>query len=573
MRVSESVFERIPWYLTSIIAGIVYFVTLAFLPPDYFWIADNDSKFLQVEAVRTNGLADLSINWPGAMVDKEFRFNPLPAPFSVVSGGKLYPVFSPVFAIVSSIPFSWFGFRGLYLLPLLGGVLILLGIARICFQCGSNAVTTHSAVFMAGLAGPIWFYSVLFWEHTIAGAFALWAVSGLISYAGTPTKRRLVFTGIAAALAVYFRDELYLFCAVLVFVAWRSIPASERMKTIRTMAGVMVMTFLPLWLFQWVTIGQPFGFHLGMHLFSGSGIAAYILSRPKVIYSLFFAIHPNIIVSLMVTLPWMILLFLPERLIRNHAKLLTGAAITDGLALVAVGIAGFATTASPIVWLLKTNSLLAASPILVLAAVPDLGESGKGSGRSLVRLVAVLYLVAYAFAAPELGSTGIHWGNRFVLVIYPLLAVLAASTMMSIFNKPVRFRTAMLTGIALLVAISLIAQIWSVSLIGMKKDFNRRLTEAVRTRPELTVISDVWWTPLALSRVFSERRIYYTPNNDEMQNLGKLLAGNGTTAVLYITSAGTRPVKGAIRIDDSGLEFFSLDLIPLTLRPARAPSY
>ncbi|MFC1511762.1 hypothetical protein ACFL5H_01025 [Candidatus Latescibacterota bacterium] len=567
IRTREYIRTSIPFFLPILVVGVIYLITLALLPKQYFWIADNDNKFLQLEAIISSGYADYSIPWPGVALDPEFTFNPLPSPFSQVSGGRLYSIFSPVFATVSTIPYRLFGFTGLYLLPLAGSLLLLWGVFSVGRAAGFDDRASHAAVLVTGLCTPVWFYSVLFWEHTIAVACCVWTVYFLFRFTGNRSFRTLAVMSVLAALGVYFRDELYLFCLVVSLTAGYLYPG-RRLRTFFITAGIMLGAVVPLWFFQGWSIGRPFGFHLGEHLFSVSGITEHLAARPQVVYNLFLAALPNTALSVLISAPLIAFLLVPGRFLRGFGWTAVPIAL-GGLVLAAVSLGGYIVTESPIAWLLQSNSLLPASPVLVLAATsfrPD-GAAHKTGGSSPIRLIATLYLLIYALAAPAMGSTGIHWGNRFVLVLYPLLALLAVEYGMS-WARPAGRRkplAAMLVG--LLLIISFTAQVYSCTLIARKKDFNRRLTETVATRPEEAVVTDVWWVPQALSYIFYEKQLFYVPSPVLLQDLGRRLIDHGITDVLFITTTSVHPPTGdTTRVDDNGLGFFSLDMMHLELR-------
>ena len=98
---------------------------LASLPPDGFWINDNGCKFVLMEGIIRSDYQEYAIPWPGRDLDPEFVYNPIRSPFGHVRDGKLFCTFSPVFALLSSVPYRLLGSYGLYLMPLLCGVLTL----------------------------------------------------------------------------------------------------------------------------------------------------------------------------------------------------------------------------------------------------------------------------------------------------------------------------------------------------------------------------------------------------------------------------------------------------------------
>lgn len=117
---------------------------------------------------------------------------PVVPPFGIVEGGRLHGIYSPFFALASVGPFQLFGYRGLLLLPLLAALLMLLGLARLAGQLGLGACAQGWVVVIAGLATPIWFYAVVFWEHGPAACCLVWSLVAAIQYRNTGRYAALV---------------------------------------------------------------------------------------------------------------------------------------------------------------------------------------------------------------------------------------------------------------------------------------------------------------------------------------------------------------------------------------------
>ncbi|MFC1650892.1 hypothetical protein ACFL2X_04925 [Candidatus Latescibacterota bacterium] len=550
-------------FISIIFVAAVYLITLSVLDSRGFWISDNANKFIQLKSITGSNYSDFSISWPGRNIDPEFEYNPLPNPFSAVKDGNLYSVFSPVFAAVSAIPFGIFGFWGLYILPLISSVLMLAGLAKISRLIGLKNSAVHVAVLACGLCTPIWFYSVVFWEHTIAVSLCVWGVYFFMRFLESKSEKHLFTGSILSALSIYFRDELYLFCIVLVGVTF-FFCSEKRVKYSATTVLAMIVCVIPLWLFQWKTIGQPFGFHLGSHLFSASGISEHIVSRPKVFYNLIAAANPIVIVSILVTAPFIIAFFLNPAFSGYAFNLAFPAFGLLGLISSFFVLGGYIVSKSPIVWMLQTNSLFTASPFLILAflRLRDYGKSGvKPSAVKWLRTSVLAYAAVYCLAAPVMGSTGIHWGNRFLLVLYPMITVLAAANLALWFGKLKKIVTPQSLVIAMIILISIAAQVYSVHLLRIKKDFSGRLNSEIHNQPEEIVITNVWWIPQALFSEFHNKSVFYVSSKKQFDQLVKKLAINGYTRYIF---AAPRPVSqsatAVAHVDDNGLNFFSLTL-------------
>lgn len=531
--------------MVLIVVAAILAATVCLLPRDGFWIVDNANKFLQVQAKLDHSRYDLP--WPGAGVDPLYRFNPLPEPFSQVHDGKLYSIFSPVFASVSSIFFSAFGFTGLYLLPLLGSLLLLAGVARLV----RDPLARTLAVVLTGLCTPVWFYSVTFWEHAVAVAFCVWALFFFRKYVDRGSFIDLVLGSVLAAFSIYFRDELYLFCAVLLGITVFHIR-KDRLKTVLIAGASMAVAIVPLWLFQWHAVGQPFGFHVGAHLFSTSGMAEHLKARPMVLYSLFAAAGPSIPVSLVLALPFLVMFVVNPKFSRTtFAKampLFALAALVCG----AFQLRGYFQEGSPVVWMLQSNSLFTAAPMLMLAFV----RTKEGEDTRFVWLAALAYAAVYGLAAPLMGSTGIHWGNRFVLLLYPLLCIPAAVNVAEWFKAGGGKKVSGLI-VVLAVVASLAAQAWSIRLLHEKKSFSHRANQAVQGTEEPVLITNIWWAPQELYSEFYGKSYYYFRSPKELDLLLDLLSRSGCERYVLVT-------RGSM-VDDGVLDFFSLKFSPQEL--------
>jgi hypothetical protein len=494
----------------------------------------------------------------------------MPNSFGVVHDGKLYSVFSPVFPLLSTLPFRALGERGLTLLPLLASLLLLAGVARLARLCGMPS--PGLAVLAAGLATPIWFYALVFWEHAVAASLCVWAVALVFDFLARGGGLRLFLAGLAIALGAGFRDPLLLFAAVLgvfLFLA----AGGRRLRACSMFGAGLAAGLLPLAGLQWLALGDPLGFHL-THGFAPrpgeqTGLAAHLAARPRVLHHLFLAATPGRLASALLTAPFLLLLLVRPRLAnRAHRAVLLGAAAWAVAGAVMIA-AGYAQAESPIEQLLRANGFFAAAPLLAAGLLRRRGEASAGETvRGQLLGIVLAYAILYAALTPLRNSTGIHWGNRYLLELYPLLAAPAAAALEEAWRAPGRNRAAALL-IALLVLASFAWQVFSLDLLRRKLVFGERLEAAVRERPERVVVTDLWWLPQSLPRAFFDKAIFYTPDPGRRRDLLARAAERGERDYLLVTSAIDRPrFPRAVEIDDLGLGFFSVQLIPASV-PAR----
>ena len=551
--------------------ALVYAATLAMLPPGGLWIVDNGNKRIQVEALLASGFRDFSLPWPGRDLDPELAFNPLPNAFSVVSDGRLYSVFSPVFPALSALPFLVLGDAGLCLLPLLASLALLGFVGRIADLAELPTRVRAIAILAAGLATPVWFYAVVFWEHAVAASLCVGSVALALEFLMRGSKQRLFLSGLAIALAAGLRDPLLLFAAVLGALVIFATP-QERLRTGAIFGAGLAAGLLPLALFQWLALGDPLGFHL-THGFAPragqeAGFGFHLRTRPAVLHHLFLASGGGVALSALLTGPFLLLLFAQPRLsdrARRAVVLVAAGWALTGATVLAVS---HATAASPIEQLLRSNGFFAAAPLLVLGLVrPRQAGPARASDRVvgwLMRLVAG-YALLYFALTPLRNTTGIHWGNRYLLELYPLLSVPCALVVFERWRGSSAARGAAVL-LALLAAGSVALQVFSIDLLRRKLVFGERLEQAVRERPEAVLLTDQWWVPQTLAHEFFGRSIYYVSRPEQGRVLLERLAQRGFGEFLFVTADAGRPPNPRARvIDDEGLGFFSLRLEPRTL--------
>jgi hypothetical protein len=553
----------------------VYVLTLCLIEKRGFWVVDNAEKYLQLRAIATSGYRQWSIPWPGKSIDPGFAYNPLPYAFSQVKDGELYPVFSPLFAAISSLPFRLFGFPGLYVIPLLASLGMLGGVARLAAILGAGRAGRAAAVLLAGVCTPIWFYSVTFWEHTLAACFCVWAVALHLDFRRSGRLAHGLGAAAFAAFSVYWRDELYLFCLA---VLGTHVLFGPRRGVALLQLPIMALCLVPLWLFQSWSIGEPFGFHIHRNLLASEGLAAHLAARPRAFYNLLAASGPHVGLSLVASAPFLIpFAWLPRFTGRSFVRAVPLLSLAAAAASAATLI-GYWRASSPIVWLDSANSLFNTTPILVLAFLRRGERAGADPTRWLWTL-ALFFIFLYGMAAPELATKGLHWGNRYLLVLYPLFAALAGRNLVEWWCAPAG--THLLRGaerpggarrpwrraavlLALLVALA--AQVYSVDLLHRKQTFTRRLNAAIGQRPEPAVVTDVPWAAAEMHEVFYAKPIFFVRSQAQLEQLMRKLEARGVGSAAFVTQ-GTPDVPDAAttRIDDFGLGFFALQIFGLDL--------
>ncbi len=729
-----------------ILVAAVYLVTLGFLQLHGIWINDNGNRLILLQNIIASDYSDYSIAWPGRAIDPTFDYAPISYPFAVVKNDRLFSLYSPVFATAASPFFRLLGYPGLYVLPLISSIVMLLGISRLMDTLEAGRRAKIYAILITGLATPIWFYSMTFWEHMIAVCLSVWGIVFILRFVRgrilrgqasryhcpedqiskdqTPearalkdrvpqhqtredqtlkncspeghSRRNLIIGAVLSALGIYFRDDLYALSAVLLVVVFLYSPR-KRLGTMAIFIASTIVTLVPLWLFQWKAISAPFGYHLETLLLTTAGIKQHLLDRPRVFYNLYVGSSASVWASLLLSAPFWLLFILNPKMSRRSARL---SVPLYGLAAIVASLfiyQGFFHTAKPIACMGNISSLFPAAPVLIFAFLrfadrqtarprvncasaempkretqwdetytggnpleerqagkPRLAESqtdqapsaemphgGTRSAemrlgetpqtgfrlREIVWLVCLIYAVVYGLAAPRAGSWGIHWGNRLVLILYPLLATLAAANLadwQSLTskgkpsakrppgsepsannlphseiprNKPPdsqtpgrqtsenqapecppcgilasRSRTSWQKGkglqaavVALVALVSLAAQVYSISILDRKMDFSYRLNQEIAKAPEEVIVTDQWWLGQELYTQFNRKLIFRIQSQQQLDQLVSVLRDHNYTRFLYVSPPmpGEKVGPEVRDITDGGLNYWNLRLFPV----------
>ena len=140
-------------------------------------------------------------------------------------------------------------------------------------------------------------------------------------------------------------------------------------------------------------------------------------------------------------------------------------------------------------------------------------------------------------AAPRAGSLGIHWGNRYLLILYPLCAALAAANLAHWWNHRVGKASASLPALAAVLLLSCPAQAYSNMLLKSKKDFSVRLNQAIQQRPETAVVSNIRWAPQAMYSAFYDKSMFFVESPEHLNRLARTLAGRGYDRFLFVAQS------------------------------------
>ncbi|MCP4545478.1 MAG: hypothetical protein GY835_03295 [bacterium] len=526
--------DAIPIFLIGTMLAALLFL---YLPMDGLWAGDQGAKYVQIESLIRHRFASATLLYPGATLDPAGEFSPVPALFTVPRSGSAVSIYSYPYAFLCALFFSITGVFGLYL-PSVGAAL---GLLFLCIRLGQlmDIRSPRILSWIIGIGTPVLFYSLSFWEHELAALMA----AGSLVLGVQALRRQGAFwafgAGIVAALAFLIRPEtLHLGLALCAGLGAAAPP--RRWKLVAAAASGWALGLLPGTLLNMTIYGHPLGgvvtLNFGEQTFLSIQLLAkkVLASRSDTMMALAFDRDSSwLFFGTLIILACLI----------NFTAGWRRAAICIALAATVLGL-----------WFpergmfLKTG-LIASCPVVLLALSPHSGSSPIRETLRFIRWFCGIYFLLVILTAPNDG--GAQWGPRYLLpAVAPCVALAWYQAERLFLNTRQWERYAVTALIGVLLLLSGALQFHSLSVLEYSLSRGRSIQEATRKVGHDVVLTDVWWGPQILARLYFERRIFLL---HQPQKLGpfiaKLEADDSHSFVFVATRGWSRDLR---RLRDAG---------------------
>lgn len=317
---------------------------------------------------------------------------PYDEPYVYQVAEKYYITFPYTFPLVTAPFYALFGYRGLYLIPLVSCWVIWLVFYLDCLKLKlSNLVTALGLVCLI-FSSYLTIYSAMYWEHSLAVALAFTGLSLWFFFNRQQASTiRTIFSGILIGLAVWFRPEFMCVVVILINLA---------ILTNNNYLGKKIL-FLDLQKLQ------PITFPLKQQLI--------------------------LIISMLVTVA---VFFASNQIIYGHAVGIHGIQMVEPITL-SDRFTGFWHNLIGMSWDLGIYLPIIFLPILYLLFY--LGEKLFFRKKNIIQfdiLYLIIYLAILAFIIGTallvpVGTAGLiaggkQWGVRFLLILVPIITLLTA---------------------------------------------------------------------------------------------------------------------------------------------------
>ncbi|MFH1091259.1 MAG: hypothetical protein V1742_06790, partial [Pseudomonadota bacterium] len=260
----RSLVPKVRLALLILALGILFSLYLqTFIQDEVFYAGDLGLKMLQVKGFLDGPRLDLVLPAP-AWVKQLWNqgLYPFKPPFVYHLEGRYYVHYPFLFPLISAPFYHWFGYRGLYLIPLLSVWVLWMGALLTCRRLGLDAIAQAVVLISLIFASPLTVYSATFWEYapavTLAGGGLFLLLPGFQSGL---SRTRAAAAGALIGLSVWFRPELLCLAGLLVLLLpgrlWTGTKFNRRFLVVLAM-------IIPVALFFGLNVyiyGHPFGLH------------------------------------------------------------------------------------------------------------------------------------------------------------------------------------------------------------------------------------------------------------------------------------------------------------------------
>jgi len=479
--------DRKPLLVVTAIAAAGIGWLAASLPPEGFYSGDSGLKLIAARNVIAHPTRPFQVDLPS----KGGQPMPYVDPMVALHEGHGDILQSPLFPLISAPAIAAFGLRGAYLLPALAFVALLPlldVIRRHTTPDGSFPLLACIAV----AASPLFFYSLEFWEHSVAVALLAASVAAACMGWGFARARWVVASGALAGFAALLRPEAVWFVVGLGLViggpngAARTFQVRERAIAFGSGVAVISIAFAVANLAHGGTL-------LGPHASANLAPLAhdYVAARWQ---RLDAWIRPHSVLAFgglgLVAAAWIGAIFNVDLRTRQIVAL--------------AGVVVIAAAASQ--RLLPRDSFWQAFPLSLLALVPT------GPLPPLARRLYVIALVTVTgIVLTATHDGGAQWGARLLLVTAPPLMVLAARGA----TEAIGAGRWQVTRVALVV-LALIGGVATSrsayqDLRSTKREYARLVqTTASLTAPGDVIVTNVWWFDQIAASLYGSRVFLYT---------------------------------------------------------------
>lgn len=512
------------------------------LTPRAFFASDTGLRFIQIQAFTHNGGTSAAIPYPQETYDPTFEHVPYYVAYAL-HNQQIYLSVSSLFPFFASLFYKSFGWYGMIIPLVVGGVLTGLGTFLLAQSC--RVQRPHLWLWLSVFGTPVLFYTVQIWDHALATGLMTLGL-GLTAVALIQSSGwKLALGGLLIALTFGQRPEmgvLALAGVVSLFVIHWRIWQQLWPLTVGGGVGTAVVALLNL---HWQ--GHLLGFPLANNLLkigvpeqfpALAQIRATRPALPPAIERGRFLFHvdgrdPITFTATLCILIAILLLFFGLRIPKYQKRQTFYAGLGFvGLAFILLTVTSWQ---QPILGLLSTFPFLPLSLVFVPRKKEESHHVSAYTIYTWLFATSWLTIILMLLLWPSYG--GRQWGTRYMLSVYPLLLVMAAFTIDRYGRELKRPLSTTLNHLTIgLALISVLFQLAGLRLLYQTLNFEAAFVSQIHALDvEIVFTSDPFLR--ATLGALDERDYFYVNNNDELRDLLNVALAQDVAQIAIIETA------------------------------------
>jgi hypothetical protein len=528
--------------LIAMLSLFYLLLALVVMPKGSFFSPDEGARVVVIESIirniRAGRFFDLSaIDYPGQGIDPEFVFFPMKAGWFKISEDTVHlTAWTPVFAFLCSLFYALFGLPGLHVVPIFSTALTLY-ISYLLTRRLTKDLAPLTVPLIA-LASPLFIYSLLVWEHTVAVALAVLTIWLAVEQIETDRMYFLPLALLSAGAATVLRPEISFFAlAFLVSYFFTVYPLSRgrRSRWIMLLVGTAVSLSILLWLYYY------YWHRRGSTSYFRALIPGLSPDLTDILLDFLVGLGPARELKAAFVLA-IVAFVLCNFYLSRRRTMVTG--LTSG----ALTVTGLLCFFAPVHERLNAG-FVGASPFIVFAACNAGRALSTRTGRvpRFLALTALLctanYVFLYTFSSFGDGSIAklsgnADWSFRYTMVTYPLLTILAISALAKIRQDYTGLmKKSLLLCFLILALLGLGFQMRGLKVVYEDKVCEAMLNDALREIPAQHILTTKWWLAVEAATQFYDKEIFLLPHEpDSLKRWLTLAKTGGVSQFWYVGS-------------------------------------
>lgn len=532
-------------FLTLGFVLIAYVCFLQLTPEGCFWITDGGNKFVQLRSFSETG--SIAIDYPAEDIDPRKRFFPRGGHHFKSINDKMYSFYPPYFSLISAPFYKLFGWNGIFIIPLFSTIACLFFVFKILQFL--RLPKERILLFLSAFGTPLFFYSLTFWEHTLAVLLSTASVYlALLALSGTRPGLFLSLAGGFIGAAAAFREESYVLLAAMVG-AFMICSDQKRNSYLVSLFGGFLSAALPLWVFNYMMYGHILGLHPviyrelpgGPPLLSLQGAAMKVSNFFVYLFRFHAAGSNEQFLTTLLVIPFIlatatgVIMKKNGGYILNFKILILAICTFSSLVLATLLI----TNPKPIINTLWTQSLVTSIPFVVFFFINLRNLLANPTfGIKFLTATSFFYIVATCLCLNQ-RDMGVIWSARHFLAIIPVLTVISWFSLLKMLDsaKREKMRIAFLSIMGLLAFSSIIVQGHGVKTLILKKHASEKLIQAASHTTTDIILTDIFWLPAELASLYHFKKIMQIRSDSDVPALLELYSENNLQEYILALSA------------------------------------